>query len=130
MQNNDMSLDEIKEIELNILDTFVKFCKENNLRYYLAYGTLLGAVRHKDFIPWDDDIDVFMPREDFERLAVLWPKYADTDRYSFCRTNKEVNYHHAAASIRDNNTTFIMRHSKDDDINHGLILDIIPLDGW
>ncbi len=119
----------LQEKSLEILLYFKDFCEKHNLLFYLCGGCCIGAIRNKGFIPWDDDIDVFMPREDFERLAVLWPKYADTDRYSFCRTNKEVNYHHAAASIRDNNTTFIMRHSKDDDINHGLILDIIPLDG-
>ena len=52
---------EAKKIQIEILDKIVSFCEENNLRYYLAYGTLLGAVRHKGYIPWDDDIDIHMP---------------------------------------------------------------------
>ncbi len=63
-----LSHKEIQEAELNILKEFDKFCKKNDLYYTLSGGTLLGAIRHKGFIPWDDDIDVMMPRPDFERL--------------------------------------------------------------
>lgn len=63
-----------KKIGLNILVEFNKFCKENGLRYFLVYGTLLGAVRHKGFIPWDDDVDVAMFREDYEKLYQLIKK--------------------------------------------------------
>lgn len=63
-----LELDEIKEIELNLLTEFDKLCKVNHLYYTLCGGTLLGAVRHRGFIPWDDDIDVLMPRPDYERL--------------------------------------------------------------
>lgn len=67
-----LSLDEIKQEELKILIYFDKFCKEHNLQYSLAGGTLLGAVRHKGFIPWDDDIDVCMPRPDYERFLKIF----------------------------------------------------------
>ena len=66
-----LSIEEVKKVELNLLLDFDKYCKQNNLRYYLCYGTLIGAVRHKGFIPWDDDIDVIMPREDYEKLMAL-----------------------------------------------------------
>lgn len=114
---------------LEILVYFRDFCEKYNLTFYLCGGCCIGAIRHKGFIPWDDDIDVFMPREDYEKLGDLWNKYADTDRYSFCRSNKETNYRHLGASIRDNNTTFINKHSKNLDINHGIALEILPLDG-
>lgn len=61
----------LRAAQLTILDAFVRLCEEHGLRYYLAYGTLLGAVRHKGFIPWDDDIDVTMPRRDYDRLEAL-----------------------------------------------------------
>ena len=70
--------EELKKIEVELLLFFREFCEQHNLTYYLAYGTLIGAVRHKGFIPWDDDIDVLMPREDYEKLQDLtigdqWP---------------------------------------------------------
>ena len=64
-------LDEIKKIELNILVQVDKICREQGFRYWLCGGTLLGAVRHKGFIPWDDDIDIFMPRQDYEKFIEL-----------------------------------------------------------
>ena len=66
-----ISLEELKGIELAILKEFDRFCRENQLRYFLAGGTLLGAVRHQGFIPWDDDIDVLMPRPDYIRFHEL-----------------------------------------------------------
>ena len=68
---------EFREIQMCILDEIQRICKENNLKYSLAYGTLLGAVRHKGYIPWDDDIDICLLREDYEKLiAVLKDKNA------------------------------------------------------
>ena len=66
-----LSLQEIKETELNILLEFQKICKENDLTFYLCGGSLLGAIRHKGFIPWDDDIDICMPRPEYDNLAEL-----------------------------------------------------------
>ena len=67
----ELSIDECKEMGLKTLTFFADFCDCHNLTYYLAYGTLLGAVRHQGYIPWDDDIDVWMPRKDYERLLEL-----------------------------------------------------------
>ena len=60
---------EVKQIELDILEYVHNFCEENGLKYIMNYGTLIGAVRHKGFIPWDDDIDISMPRADYEKLS-------------------------------------------------------------
>ena len=67
-----LSADEIKQVELGILLELDRICAEHGLTYMLAYGTCLGALRHQGFIPWDDDIDVFMPRDDYERLYDLF----------------------------------------------------------
>ena len=113
---------------LEILKYFKKICDAHNIRFYVGSGCCIGAVRHKGVIPWDDDIDVFLLREDYEKLPYIWNKYADIKRYSYCRTNKKNNYHDTGASIRDNNTTFINKHCVNDDINQGLQIDLIPLD--
>ena len=67
-----IDLQKLWECELDILEHFDQFCRNNGLKYSLAYGTLLGAVRHGGFIPWDDDIDVIMPRKDYEYLVNNW----------------------------------------------------------
>ena len=125
----DVSTRDIQEKMLDILVYFSQFCKENNLTFTLAGGTILGAVRHKGFIPWDDDLDVFMLREDYEKLYELWPVKADTGRYACVRSNETVNIHHSATEIKDNNTTMINHHSVDCDIHHGIMIDVIPMDG-
>lgn len=73
-----MDLQKYQEILYELLESFVFFCQENHLKYYLAGGTLLGAVRHTGFIPWDDDIDVLMPEEDFQYFLSHGPRYFST----------------------------------------------------
>ncbi len=114
---------------LEMLLYFDEFCKTNNLKYYLCGGCLIGAVRHKGFVPWDDDIDLFMPRPDYEKLAAIWNEKADTSKYLYCRTTKDKVYHDGGASVRDIRTTEINRHSVNEDICHGIALEIMPIDG-
>ena len=81
--SNDQALAQVQNITLNILLQFRKICGDLGLKYYLAYGTLLGAVRHKGFIPWDDDIDVWMPRSDY-MLLLEYLSSINKGRYRLC----------------------------------------------
>ncbi len=118
-------LAEVKKIEVEVLDAFVSFCEENHLTYFLAYGTLLGAVRHKGFIPWDDDIDVTMPRPDYQKLLELWPKEG---RYTLLECNQDKGYLYPFAKVCDSKT-FIEESGVEVSFDMGIYIDIFPLDG-
>ena len=122
----------VRQLQLKLLEIFLyfkKICEENNLTYWCGCGTMLGAVRHKGFIPWDDDLDVFLPRKDYERLYEIWDQVADTSHYVLVRTDEKVNYHHAAMNLVDVRTTYVNRHSVNEDIYHGIYIDVIPFEG-
>lgn len=124
---------QLRELQLKGLEMllyFKKFCDENGLLFYLCGGCCIGAIRNKGFIPWDDDVDIFMPRADYEKLEKLWQEKADTEKYSYCKPSEKDHYRNLFATINDNNTTFIKLLQKDLDINHGLTIDILPLDGY
>lgn len=89
-----LSSQEIKKYEFGILEEFHRVCEEHGLRYLLAYGTALGAVRHQGFIPWDDDIDVFMPRADYERF------------YSLCASSEALRSPYQLVSYRDGSSIY------------------------
>ena len=125
-----LSISEIKKCELNILKEYTDYCEKNNLKYYLAYGTLLGAIRHKGFIPWDDDIDVYMPRPDYEKFLKLTgynpiKPNLETRLYDFC-TNKNI---YPFAKVIDNKTIVYEKGKSKKNIS-GIWIDIFPLDGF
>lgn len=122
----DKQLKKLQSINLEITKYLVQFCKENDLRVYLYAGTLLGAVRHSGFIPWDDDVDVMMPYPDYCKLLEIWEKKADTNKYSLCYTCKNYNDHRLASSIQDNETTFITTASINTDGCQGVGIDLDP----
>ena len=78
IDTKEIGFEEAKKIRLEIMIEIDRFCRLNNIKYYLAFGTLLGAIRHKGFIPWDDDCDIMMPREDLERFLYT---YKPNDRF-------------------------------------------------
>lgn len=121
-----LSLDEIKKCELDILIYIDNICRENNLRYYLFYGTLLGAIRHKKFIPWDDDIDIVMPREDYEKFISLFEKQSSTAKYQ-CQVPLKNGYFYEFAKVYD--TTTWVDETDVCTSDGGLWVDIFPLDG-
>ncbi len=121
-------LKEIHDIELGILDHIVSLCKENNLRYYLIGGTLLGAVRHKGFIPWDDDIDITMPRPDYDKLAEIMISNPDK-RYKLFRIEDDNDYNVAFMKISDTYTIIKEKKRQMDITGLGAFVDIFPMDG-
>ncbi len=120
----------LQEKSLEMAKYFVKFCEEHNLLCYFCGGGCIGTIRHHGFIPWDDDLDLFMPRKDYERLAEIWNQEADTKRYILSKSS--MNYHdrNLFLTIRDQNTTQIKPYQADLDIPQGIPLDILPLDGY
>lgn len=121
---------DVRALQLRILDIlkmFDKVCREHNLRYCLVGGTLIGAVRHKGFIPWDDDLDVSMPRPDYELLIKNCKEWLPAPYELVCAEN-DPNYPLPFAKIQDANSTLIER--KHLYYLGGLYMDIFPYDAW
>ena len=127
VKDNSYGIAPLQDKMLDILKHFISVCEQNGLRYCACGGTCIGALRHQGFIPWDDDLDVYMPRPDYEKLWELMKNSSDGN-FKLCRTSKDKNYHHRVMQIVDLNTTFIHSRNKDEDIEHGVYIDIIPLD--
>ena len=115
---------------LDILKKFIQVCKDNDLKYYAYAGTLIGAVRHKGFIPWDDDIDIIMLREDYDKFCSIAPK-AFTEPYHFQSFHTDYGYVGPPVRIRKSDTTCIkgnMSLLNYDNYNLGIFISIFPLD--
>lgn len=113
-----------KRIPLDILIHVADFCEKNGIRYSLAYGTLLGAIRHKGFIPWDDDIDIIMPRKDYERFKMLY----HSDRYPFSDLMVNTNHPTGMGKVYDTQTFFI--YKKTIKRSYGLFVDVFTVDNF
>lgn len=124
-------MDELRQNQLmqtEMLNSFHVFCKENNLRYYIIGGTAIGALRHQGFIPWDDDIDLGMPRKDYNKLISIYNSKKTNERYileSPYTKNKDYCYtfsklYDSKTILIENNRHFFIR---------GISIDIFPIDG-
>lgn len=120
-----MTLQEIQNLSLNILKNVHEFCVNHNIRYSLAYGTLIGAIRHKGFIPWDDDIDIIMPRPDYEKFCKLYK----SEKYDLlCDENDSGGYMMAFARVCDCKYTFADTVVPCSVNEMGVWIDVFPAD--
>ena len=125
-----LTLDEIRGLELELMDAFTKLCEQNDIYFTLGGGTLLGAIRHQGFIPWDDDIDVMMPRRDYERMLRLWKQHESNERFLMLKTDGDkVFTGNSFATLVDTSATMVKENQKDIDVPHGIVTDVFPLDG-
>ncbi|WP_018659159.1 LicD family protein [Allofustis seminis] len=121
------SLREVQHIELQILKKVTEICDRHAIDYWIDCGTLLGAVRHKGFIPWDDDMDIAMLRDDYERFVKVAP--AELGDEFFLQTRKtDPNYPFTFDKVRKNNTTFVEWATRGLDMHHGIYIDIFVYD--
>ncbi len=126
---DDKTLRKLQLTELDILIEIDKICKENNIQYFLIGGTLLGAVRHKGFIPWDDDIDVGMIRSDYEKFIDLClNKNVLGEKYFLHCNESDENYFIPFIKVKKNNTTFAEENIDNIQTHKGIFLDIFPYD--
>lgn len=120
-----IELEERKSLQLEMLNDIACFCEKNNIKYCLAYGTLLGAIRHKGYIPWDDDIDIHMPRPDYNRFVQAYR--SENCFYEVLDQEKTVGYNLPFAKVHDKRTVIIEELYKQD--KYGIFIDIFPIDG-
>ncbi len=120
-----LTLPEIQEQSLEILQAVHEFCIANDIKYSLAYGTLIGAIRHKGFIPWDDDIDIIMPRPDYERFVA---SFSAPGLGIVCEKDKDyyLNYCRVFDTVKTGSTTFLPIGK---DYLGGVWIDVFPADG-
>lgn len=127
MHTKELSLDEIQKIEFDLLVLLRDYCQKHGLTYCLCGGTLLGAVRHKGFIPWDDDIDLFMPRKDYDRFIALARQSPVGEFVEVLKAGDE-NYPYPLIKVVNTQTVAYERNLTDPKQAHGVGIDIFPLD--
>ena len=126
MISGDM-LRKLQMTELEILLKVDDICRKNNIKYFLVGGTLLGAVRHQGFIPWDDDLDIAMPRADYQKFVEISSK-ALGSQYHFQCVENDADYWLLFGKVRKNGTVFAESRLKNIQTNKGIFIDVFPLD--
>jgi lipopolysaccharide cholinephosphotransferase len=122
------TLNRLQRVELEIYKEFARICNKHGIPFFVLFGTALGAVRHQGFIPWDDDMDVAMLREDYERFAAVVNKELDTGRFAFLSMDTTDGYVLDFAKIVRRGTVFVETAEQERKYTSGVFLDIFPLD--
>ena len=129
LEQESLSLPEIQQASFEVLKKFAKFCDAHGFTYYLAYGTLIGAIRHKGFIPWDDDVDVWMPRADYDRFLEVFESHKEEfGNYKLCTRINTKNYEYYIPRLSDMSYRYITTVKGELDFDIGAFIDIYPLD--
>lgn len=123
-------LQKLQKIDIQMAKTFVEFCDKHDLLCYLCGGGCIGTIRHQGMIPWDDDLDFFMPRKDYEKAWKLWNVEMSDSQYVLEKSDESHIDRNLFFTIRDRETTLIKPYQTDLDITHGVVLDVLPLDGY
>ncbi|MEE0943625.1 phosphorylcholine transferase LicD [Methanobrevibacter sp.] len=124
---DDKTLRHLQNLELMILKEFINICEENNLTYYMYAGSLLGTIRHQGFIPWDDDLDVIMFRDDFEKFKEIFIAN-NHDKIKLLSIETEKDYFHLLAKLMLKDTLFEEKWVNQVDFNIGINIDVFVLD--
>lgn len=124
----ELTIEECQRVELDIMKKVHAFCCERNLRYLMAYGTLIGAVRHKGFIPWDNDMDIVMPRPDYEKLIDALKDRPLAGHLYLLHYTTDAGYHYQCARICDSRTEVRPSYIREQPKRMGIWVDIFPID--
>lgn len=119
----EIKIEELKKLQLDIMSAVHRFCEVNHLRYSLACGSMLGAARHQGYIPWDDDIDIYLLREDYDKMIKLFPDLLE-GRYKFCTLERNSEWERPFGKVCDTKTELIENNL----YKFGVNIDVFPID--
>lgn len=123
----EINIEELKQLQCDILKEVDSFCRKKKIKYFLTGGTCIGAVRHKGYIPWDDDIDIGMPRPDYDRF--IHEFNGNSDNFYVISPELNWNYYAPYANVCDKRTLLFEENNKHNGMNIGVKIDVFPIDG-
>lgn len=129
LMNNTLELKEIQKAALDVLVELDSICRELHLNYSLTYGTLIGAIRHKGFIPWDDDIDIIMPRNDYNKLRE-WFKTGKKSHLKWCDRTTVKNYPYCISRVSNMDYKYTTTNANQKRFDIGVFVDVYVLDNY
>lgn len=123
----EISIEELKDMQIDMLEKIHMFCIKNGIHYFISYGSLIGAIRHKGYIPWDDDIDISMPRPDFEKFVHTFN--GEYPELEVLAPEINWNFFEPYANVYDKRTILLEDNNPHNGVDIGVKIDIFPIDG-